>query len=111
MEDTEKIDFDLEVFGANDFKTPFTTKNIDPMVQEIPYAYFKASAFIKNEFPDDETDHFLHIKRCNAELIDTSGQLLQTQRLLFKGCKENNAFADRNVLRKKRFHLSSKEKC
>ena len=50
MEDTEKIDFDLEVFGANDFKTPFTTKNIDPMVEEIPYAYFKASAFIKNEF-------------------------------------------------------------
>ena len=99
MEDSEKIDFDLEVFGANDFKTPFTTKNIDPMVEEIPYAYFKASAFIQNEFPEEETDHFLHIKRCNAELIDAQGDLLQTRRLLFKGCKDNDLFAERNVLR------------
>lgn len=99
MEDTEEVDFDLEVFGASDFKTPFTTKNIDPMVEEIPYAYFKASAFIKNEFPEQETDHFLHIKRCNAELIDDEGKMLQTRRLLFKGCKDNDVFAERNVLR------------
>ncbi|CBY39137.1 unnamed protein product, partial [Oikopleura dioica] len=79
-------------------KSPFTTKNIDPMVEEIPYAYFKASAFIKNDIPEQETDHFLHIKRCNAELIDAEGELLQTRRLLFKGCKDNDSFADRNVL-------------